>query len=501
EIIVHALKAGELQKEDLVKLIKMALDAGELKLEDISFILKIGHKFRIFNEDTIHHLLTRLHQEGSLTGEDILLILVLVRRDGDLSEKVMVHILIKALGEGFLDKEKFAKMLKWAFKQGHIGEDEIRFILEWAYRHGEEFNITKEDIEALLNRLHKDEIVRMIKLMDIIDAKAIERNTIQFADNWQRVGKMTWVSDVEVWSDANSNESYTVPAYFQVHGVEKVLELVDWVHHRNMTKGVFFGFMMKGGYLYPAAHRVFHDPNFVGEVNYFSPPGADQVVPDKIDDTGKIEYDDFDSVSEANIPLNKDEVVEVEFKNRQGQKVVCKFKGEGTVSWQWVEDSDIPDKANSDVPEGRITIGNFIVADIEGKLDWFYMEIHYDDADIPDTVNEADLMLYYWDEDSNGWQKCENTKVDTLNNIVYANVTHFTIFAPMAEQKQVGSDAGKDDGVSVLIMVLILLVVVFLIATIIAMFVRKKKDDTGLDVSEKDLPINEDDADWDRYQE
>ncbi|MDI6856690.1 MAG: hypothetical protein QMD21_07920, partial [Candidatus Thermoplasmatota archaeon] len=32
------------------------------------------------------------------------------------------------------------------------------------------------------------------------------------------------------------------------------------------------------------------------------------------------------------------------------------------------------------------------------------------------------------------WKLCNNTGVDTENNIVWANVTELTIFAPMAEK-------------------------------------------------------------------
>jgi len=502
EILVQAFKAGELDREDFIKLVRLALASEELKLEEVAFVLILGHKYGVLDGEFIHHFLGKLFEEGVLAGEDLIFVLLQVHREGKLSEKEVARILVKAIGDGLISKEKFAAMLVWAFKHKHLGEEDIRYLLEWAYRHGEEYNITKEDIVALLEKLHREEIGRMIKVMDIIDAKAIERNTINFADNWQRVGRMNWVSDVEIWPEANSNDSYTVPAYFQVHGVDKVVNLVDWVRHKKMEKGVFFGFMMKGGYLYPVAHRVFHDPNFVGEANLFTPPGGDYAVPDVVDEeTGEIRYEDFDEKEEATIPIEKDEVVEAEFENRQGRKVRCKFKGEGTVSWKWVEERDIPEEARADVPEGSLIIGNFIIAEIDGDLDWFYVEVHYEDADVPDDVDEEDLKLYYWDEDSEGWQVCENTEVDADRNIVSANVTHFTIFAPMTQQKDLeGED--PNGGSSTTLVVIGVIVAVFAVVFIILLFVRKRKGPEPVEDSwEDDLENNEDDVDWDRYQD
>ncbi|MDI6855391.1 MAG: hypothetical protein QMD21_01210 [Candidatus Thermoplasmatota archaeon] len=40
--------------------------------------------------------------------------------------------------------------------------------------------------------------------------------------------------------------------------------------------------------------------------------------------------------------------------------------------------------------------------------------------------------MYYWT--GSEWKKCNNTNVDTERNVVWANVTHLTIFAPMAEK-------------------------------------------------------------------
>ncbi|MEW6070782.1 MAG: Ig-like domain-containing protein, partial [Candidatus Thermoplasmatota archaeon] len=70
-------------------------------------------------------------------------------------------------------------------------------------------------------------------------------------------------------------------------------------------------------------------------------------------------------------------------------------------------------------------------------LSWLYIEVPYNEALLPEGVKEGDLRLYYWNETSGKWESCSKigiTDVNTENNIVWANVTHLTIFAPMAEK-------------------------------------------------------------------
>ncbi len=52
----------------------------------------------------------------------------------------------------------------------------------------------------------------------------------------------------------------------------------------------------------------------------------------------------------------------------------------------------------------------------------------YDEADIPEGVDEEDLVIEFWDEDVGEWVSLECT-VDPATNTITASVSHFTAFA------------------------------------------------------------------------
>ena len=64
----------------------------------------------------------------------------------------------------------------------------------------------------------------------------------------------------------------------------------------------------------------------------------------------------------------------------------------------------------------------------------------YDPDDLPDGVNEEDLVIAIWDEDAGEWVELPSV-VDTENNTVTATVGHFTAFAiivpPVEEEAEV----------------------------------------------------------------
>jgi len=64
----------------------------------------------------------------------------------------------------------------------------------------------------------------------------------------------------------------------------------------------------------------------------------------------------------------------------------------------------------------------------------------YDPDDLPDGVNEEDLVIAIWDEDAGEWVELPSV-VDTVNNTITATVSHFTPFAiivpPPVEEEEV----------------------------------------------------------------
>jgi hypothetical protein len=94
----------------------------------------------------------------------------------------------------------------------------------------------------------------------------VAKNKIEYRDNWQRVGQLTWVSNVTV--DGNEAQMY-----YQVHAGDSIDKVKDFERPKDAeVKGI----AVIGGYIYPAGQDIVHDPTFeagafqlsiVGEIN------------------------------------------------------------------------------------------------------------------------------------------------------------------------------------------------------------------------------------------
>ncbi|MDI6856169.1 MAG: hypothetical protein QMD21_05250, partial [Candidatus Thermoplasmatota archaeon] len=98
---------------------------------------------------------------------------------------------------------------------------------------------------------------------------------------------------------------------------------------------------------------------------------------------------------------------------------------------------------------------------ITGELTYINITIKYSDEDVK-GLNEATLKMYYWT--GTEWKLCNNTGVDTENNIVWANVTELTIFAPMAEEIEAVQPINWLLYIGIIAIVIILVVAVVVIA-------------------------------------
>ncbi len=76
-------------------------------------------------------------------------------------------------------------------------------------------------------------------------------------------------------------------------------------------------------------------------------------------------------------------------------------------------------------------VGIFINLSQPGTMDmdWSYFEFTYNESMTPDNMNESDMVIFYWN--GTHWVAPENQGLDLDNNVAWANVTHFTVFAPL----------------------------------------------------------------------
>ncbi|MEW5937738.1 MAG: hypothetical protein AB1665_07975 [Candidatus Thermoplasmatota archaeon] len=79
--------------------------------------------------------------------------------------------------------------------------------------------------------------------------RLLTRDEVGFDDNWQRVGRFAWTSQLEV---TNMGETQNLTVRYQVHHGDRLT--VDGFG------GEFSGFAIGGAFLYPAGERLYHDP-------------------------------------------------------------------------------------------------------------------------------------------------------------------------------------------------------------------------------------------------
>ena len=100
------------------------------------------------------------------------------------------------------------------------------------------------------------------------EAQQLTRDTVVFKDNWQKVGVMSWVSNVTV-----DNEERNMS--FQIHAGE------NFMWSSDEDDGYVNGIIFLGGYIYPMGHDIFHDPSYVANalfldigIGFMNPLGA-----------------------------------------------------------------------------------------------------------------------------------------------------------------------------------------------------------------------------------
>ncbi|MCG2826102.1 MAG: hypothetical protein L6265_05870, partial [Thermoplasmatales archaeon] len=166
-----------------------------------------------------------------------------------------------------------------------------------------------------------------------------------------------------------------------------------------------------------------------------------------------------------------------------GAIITAQYTGTGNVS---AASASSPGAA----PSGKEGIGKFVEVTKSATLNinWVYITIPYTESDLPSGVDESSLKIYYWT--GTEWAVCDNTGVDTANKVVYANVTHLTIFAPMAEKAAAGEE-GVEGGVGIggYWWVAVLVAVIIVVVMGVGYSRRKKRMGVGRVVSaEEPLP-------------
>lgn len=208
----------------------------------------------------------------------------------------------------------------------------------------------------------------------------------------------------------------------------------------------------------------------------FSEIGTYEVELRVRDDAGLIDIDTLFVVIREGLKVEviEGEITKTTLEDDQGKTVVqIEVAGNGTLDFKKMTREEAKEKVNAvGFENGVQDLGIFLDITID-ELDWILIEIPYDESDLPEGMEEESLKLYFWDEQSGIWKEVENSQVNTEANIVWANVTHLTIFAPLSIKDE-AQEEDKDE-YSPLVGVIILIVLFLLFLLIIS---RKRKSET-----------------------
>ena len=139
------------------------------------------------------------------------------------------------------------EVLHWAHKQfGKFGNTEYQRIIRWMH--------TK----------HSHEVARYMKNNHMIECNdtanvstlpvRITRDRIVFDDNWERIGRLTWISNVTVDGEEKNMT-------FQIHGGGPA-----WM---KRGRHIFVGFHIIGAFIYPSGNVILHDPTLDSTILFF----------------------------------------------------------------------------------------------------------------------------------------------------------------------------------------------------------------------------------------
>lgn len=192
--------------------------------------------------------------------------------------------------------------------------------------------------------------------------------------------------------------------------------------------------------------------------------------------------------------LLKDEKVTEDFSDPDSNiGVTANVGGSGSINVSEIA------KPNLDIPKDLNDVGIFIdITKSETlELEWMIIKIPLDDFNLPKDVDPESIKMYYYEDGE--WILIEDTWVDGY--AIYANVTHLTIFAPMAEsaEKEAGSEEDEDNTMLYVVVAIIIIVIVILVLGIL---IRKRRpsEKERLEVREEEEAAEEPKIDLDELK-
>ncbi len=100
---------------------------------------------------------------------------------------------------------------------------------------------------------------------------------------------------------------------------------------------------------------------------------------------------------------------------------------------------------------GLIPLGKYIdievVGEVENSLGWVVIRVYYTNEEVSGAgIDEGSLSIYIWNESEGEWEVIENSGVNTDNNYVWANMTHFSLYGLYGELAPYCGDGSCNNG-------------------------------------------------------
>ncbi len=204
-----------------------------------------------------------------------------------------------------------------------------------------------------------------------------------------------------------------------------------------------------------------------------SSPGTRNLWRDR-KEAGELETEETENETgtevEVEVTPGKQEVVHVENPNGAG-KVKISVMGNGTLVIKAMDWNDAEDQVGA-ISTGFDHLDLFLKITLD-ELECMDVEIPYNSAMLPENAEEGSLSLYFWNTTSGKWEKVPDSSVDLDGRIILANVTHLTIFAPLAMDKDLGST--EESGTTNLNLIIVVIVIIAVVMMFAGIFIWKKR--------------------------
>ena len=142
------------------------------------------------------------------------------------------------------------------------------------------------------------------------------------------------------------------------------------------------------------------------------------------------------------IEVEEGEVRFLRYEDPNGGLIDLSVSGNGTLIATRIENDT--DEVGGD-PNGYLRISFYLKLTFQGVMNWTNITISFAELALNGSANYSRAAIFYFD--GLQWREAENTGIDMERQIVWANVTHFTIFATFAPVSGGGDDddVGDDD--------------------------------------------------------